>query len=95
MELFLHIRQQDAGLSCKRYRKSRKEDVGGDRNGGKDDSPAAGVINRPEGYQKNEENPLDGDVLILDECSMIDIILMYNLFESNAGTNDTDSGRGY
>ena len=28
----------------------------------------------PEGYQKNEEHPLEGDVLILDECSMIDIV---------------------
>ena len=36
----------------------------------------------PEGYQKNEENPLSGDVLILDECSMIDIILMYNLLKA-------------
>ena len=32
----------------------------------------------PEGYQRKEENPLEGDVLILDECSMIDIMLMYN-----------------
>lgn len=36
----------------------------------------------PEGYQRNEENPLKGDVLILDECSMIDIILMYNLLKA-------------
>ena len=36
----------------------------------------------PEGYQKNEENPLDGDVLILDECSMIDVMLMYNLLKA-------------
>ena len=36
----------------------------------------------PEGYQKNEENPLEGDVLILDECSMIDIMLMYNLLKA-------------
>ncbi len=36
----------------------------------------------PEGYQKNEEKPLDGDVLILDECSMIDIMLMYNLLKA-------------
>ena len=36
----------------------------------------------PEGYQKNEEHPLDGDVLILDECSMIDILLMYNLLKA-------------
>ena len=31
----------------------------------------------PEGYQKNEEHPLEGDVLILDECSMI-----YNLLKA-------------
>lgn len=35
----------------------------------------------PEGYQKNEEKPLEGDVLILDECSMIDIMLKYNLLK--------------
>ena len=36
----------------------------------------------PEGYQKNEENPLAGDVLIVDECSMIDIILMNALLKA-------------
>lgn len=36
----------------------------------------------PEGYQKNEEKPLEGDVLIVDECSMIDIMLMYNLLKA-------------
>ena len=36
----------------------------------------------PEGYQRNEENPLQGDVLIVDECSMIDIMLMYNLLKA-------------
>ncbi len=36
----------------------------------------------PEGYQRNEEHPLEGDVLILDECSMIDILLMYNLLKA-------------
>ena len=35
-----------------------------------------------DGYKKNEENPLEGDVLIVDECSMIDIILMYNLLKA-------------
>lgn len=34
------------------------------------------------GYQKNAENPLKCDVLILDEASMIDIILMYNLLKA-------------
>lgn len=36
----------------------------------------------PEGYQKNEEHPLEGDVLIVDECSMIDIILMNSLLKA-------------
>ena len=36
----------------------------------------------PNGYQKNEEHPLEGDVLILDECSMIDIVLMNSLLKA-------------
>lgn len=36
----------------------------------------------PEGYQRNEENPLEGDVLIVDEASMIDIILMNSLLKA-------------
>ena len=34
------------------------------------------------GYQRNDGNPLEGSVLILDECSMIDIILMHNLLKA-------------
>ena len=36
----------------------------------------------PEGYKRNEENPLDGDVLIIDESSMIDVVLMYSLLRA-------------
>lgn len=36
----------------------------------------------PEGYQRNEDNPLEGDVLIIDECSMIDIMLAYSLLKA-------------
>ncbi len=36
----------------------------------------------PEGYQRNEETPLEGDVLIVDESSMIDIILMNSLLKA-------------
>lgn len=36
----------------------------------------------PEGYRKNEENPFEGDVLIVDECSMIDIVLMNSLLKA-------------
>ena len=39
-------------------------------------------VRPPEGYQRNEENPLEGDVLIVDECSMIDLLLMYNLLKA-------------
>ena len=35
-----------------------------------------------EGYKRNKTNTLDGDVLIVDESSMIDIILMYSLLKA-------------
>src|SRR5574344_2272398 len=38
--------------------------------------------NPADGYKRNDENPLEGDVLIVDECSMIDIILMNNLMKA-------------
>lgn len=34
------------------------------------------------GYKNDVENPLDTDVLIVDEVSMIDLILMYNLLKA-------------
>ena len=39
-------------------------------------------FNPAEGYKRNDENPLDGDVLIVDECSMIDVILMNSLLKA-------------
>ena len=36
----------------------------------------------PEGYQRNEDHPLEGDVLIADECSMVDIVLMNALLRA-------------
>ena len=39
-------------------------------------------VKPPEGYQRNEDHPLEGDVLIVDECSMIDLLLMYNLLKA-------------
>lgn len=39
-------------------------------------------VKPPEGYQRNEEHPLEGDVLIVDECSMIDMILMNALLKA-------------
>ncbi len=39
-------------------------------------------FNPMDGYKRNEDNPLEGDALIVDECSMIDIILMNNLMKS-------------
>lgn len=38
--------------------------------------------NPADGYKRNDENPIDGDVLIVDECSMIDIVLMNNLVKA-------------
>ena len=39
-------------------------------------------FNPKDGYKRNDENPLEGDALIVDECSMIDIILMNNLMKA-------------
>lgn len=33
-------------------------------------------------FQKNEEQPLDADIIIVDECSMIDILLMSSLLRA-------------
>ncbi|MEY8337770.1 ATP-dependent RecD-like DNA helicase [Lachnospiraceae bacterium 62-35] len=38
-------------------------------------------------FDRNEENPLDGDVVIIDEMSMVDIFLMHSLLKAvNVGT---------
>ncbi|MBQ6143650.1 MAG: ATP-dependent RecD-like DNA helicase [Clostridia bacterium] len=39
-------------------------------------------IKREGGFAKNAENKLSGDVLIVDEASMIDLILMHNLLKA-------------
>jgi exodeoxyribonuclease V alpha subunit len=41
-------------------------------------------VNPSEGFkfQRNQENPLDGDLVILDECSMVDLILMNSLLKA-------------
>lgn len=39
-------------------------------------------FNPMDGYKRNEDNPLEGDALIVDECSMIDIILMNSLMKA-------------
>ena len=36
----------------------------------------------PNGYEHDADNPLDGDVLIVDECSMIDVVLMNSLLKA-------------
>ena len=39
-------------------------------------------VKPPEGYQRCESNPLEGDILIVDECSMIDLLLMHHLLKA-------------
>jgi exodeoxyribonuclease V alpha subunit len=39
-----------------------------------------------QGFQRNEKNPLDCDLLIVDEASMIDTILMYHLLKATPVT---------
>ncbi len=36
----------------------------------------------PDGFQRDENNQLEGDVLIVDECSMVDLLLMYSLLKA-------------
>lgn len=36
----------------------------------------------PTGFQRNEENPLEDDVIIIDEVSMVDLPLMYALLKA-------------
>jgi len=36
----------------------------------------------PEGFAKDADNPLEGDVIVIDESSMIDVLLMYNLLKA-------------
>lgn len=36
----------------------------------------------PDIFQRNEDNPLSGDVLIVDEASMLDIVLTYHLLKA-------------
>ncbi|WP_300795747.1 ATP-dependent RecD-like DNA helicase [uncultured Bacteroides sp.] len=38
--------------------------------------------NPKDGYKRNDDNPLEGDALIVDECSMIDLLLMNNLMKA-------------
>lgn len=43
-------------------------------------------FNPQDGYKRNDENPLEADALIVDDCSMIDIILMNNLLKAIPAT---------
>ncbi len=40
--------------------------------------------NKKQSFDKNEDNPIEADVVIVDESSMVDIILMYNLLKAIA-----------
>ena len=56
---------------------------------GQADANAAAGSARLEGmhFERNEENPLDADVIIIDEMSMVDISLMHALLKAvNVGT---------
>ena len=42
----------------------------------------SGGVASAEGYGRDEENPIDADVIIIDEMSMVDISLMYALLKA-------------
>ena len=45
-----------------------------------------------EGFAFNENSPLDVDMLIVDEASMLDLILFYNVLKALAPGNAPDAG---
>ena len=45
------------------------------------------------GFERNEQNPLETDVIIIDEVSMVDISLMYALLKAVVAGTPPDSGR--
>lgn len=42
----------------------------------------SGGIDEHAGFERNEQNPLETDVIIIDEMSMVDITLMHNLLKA-------------
>lgn len=55
-------------------------------------SGAADEEEGPKQFERNEENPLEADVIIVDEMSMVDIYLMHGPVESCHRWNETDPG---
>ena len=45
------------------------------------------------GFLRNRENPLEADVIIIDEMSMVDLNLMHALLSAVVPGNKTDPGR--
>ncbi len=46
------------------------------------------------GFQRNAENPLEADVIIIDEMSMVDLPLMHALLTASRTRNTCDPGGG-
>ena len=44
-------------------------------------------------FSRNEDNPLECDLLIVDETSMVDVLLMYALLRALPKNSGTDHGR--
>ena len=54
----------------------------GDRAGGQDHPPPARGRPGPGGFKRDEEHPLDCDLLVVDETSMVDVPLMHALLKA-------------
>lgn len=52
-------------------------EVNGAMSEAKDDAKAVGGL-----FERNESNPLEADVIIIDEMSMVDITLLYALLKA-------------
>ena len=56
------------------------------QHGSKDDSPAVEFQRGSGRFARNENHPLDCDLLVIDECSMVDVPLMSALLRASPGT---------
>ena len=75
-------RERCAGCPRCSNRARGKTDNRADWRGGKDHPPAPRGSPKHGGFTRNEENPLECDLLVIDETSMVDVPLMNALLKA-------------
>ena len=77
--------QRRAAAALRPDRPRRQAHDRGDRLRGQDDPSAARGRSQRRRLQTRRDNPLDCDLLVVDEASMVDVMLMQALAEGGAG----------